>query len=242
MSETNNNIVPTETQQTTSAFVQGILNSVPLVLAAVPFAIVYGAMGQSLHLPFWLVMAISVFVFAGASQFIALTLLTAGTQIGIIIFTVFLVNLRHMLYAVSLVPHFKRVKHWQRALMGFSLTDETFAIVSNKMLTQPGTPFVSYYAGSALLMYLNWSLWTAIGFFVGTEIEGIQEFGLEIAMVVAFAGIVVSQLKNLSHYCCLLVAGVAAVITYDWPHQTGILFSSFAGILAGLLTDKATNK
>lgn len=239
MSPTTNSEGTVSTEaQARSPFFQGVLNSFPLVLAAVPFAIVYGAMGQSLDLPFWLVMAISVFVFAGASQFIALTLLTAGTQIGIIIFTVFLVNLRHMLYAVSLVPHFKKVKHWQRALMGFSLTDETFALVSNKMLTQPETQFVSYYSGSAVLMYVNWSIWTAIGFFVGGEIEGIQEFGLEIAMVVAFAGIVVSQLKNLSHYSCLLVAGVAAVITFDWPHQTGILFSSFAGILAGLMTDK----
>ena len=220
-----------------------MVGSIPLVLAATPFAIVYGALGQSLDMPFWLVMAISALVFAGASQFIALTLLATGTQIGIIIFTVFLVNLRHMLYAVSLVPYFQNVKKWQKALMGFSLTDETFALVSARMAgyktsNGPATEFVNYYAGSALFMYLNWNLWTAIGFFVGSEFAGIQEFGLEIAMVVAFAGIVVSQLKNASHYCCLLVATLAAVVSYDWPHQTGILFASFAGILAGLMSDK----
>lgn len=225
-----------------SALTAGIVSSIPLVLAATPFAVVYGALGQSLEMPFWLVMAISIFVFAGASQFIALTLLAAGAQIGIIVFTVFLVNLRHMLYAVSLVPQFKKVKHWQKALMGFSLTDETFALVSNKMLTEPKTQFIPYYSGTALFMYINWNIWTAIGFFVGTEFEGIQEFGLEIAMVVAFAGIVVSQLKNVSHYCCLLVAALAAILTYDWPHQTGILFSSFAGILAGLIADKIKNQ
>jgi predicted branched-subunit amino acid permease len=168
--------------------------------------------------------------------------LAAGAQVGIIIFTVFLVNLRHMLYAVSLVPYFKQVKHWQRVLMGFSLTDETFALVSNKMLLHPNSKFVGYYSGTALFMYLNWNIWTAIGFFVGAEFDGIQEFGLEIAMVVAFSGIVVSQLKNFSHYCCLLVAAIAAIFTYDWPHQTGILFSSFAGILAGLISDKLKEK
>lgn len=228
------------------SFKSGLVSSIPLVLAATPFAIVYGALGQSLDMPFWLIMAISVMVFAGASQFIALTLLATGTQIGIIIFTVFLVNLRHMLYAVSLVPYFNSVKRWQKALMGFSLTDETFALVSARMASRhaskaPVSGFVNYYAGSALFMYLNWNLWTAIGFFVGSEFEGIQEFGLEIAMVVAFAGIVVSQLKNTSHYCCLLVAALAAIVSYDWPHQTGILFASFAGILAGLIADTLTD-
>lgn len=234
--------VPENTRDNQSPLLSGIVTSIPLVLAAVPFAVVYGALGQSLDMPFWLVMAISIFVFAGASQFIALTLLATGAQIGIIVFTVFLVNLRHMLYAVSLVPHFKKVKHWQKALMGFTLTDETFALVSNRMLNHPKSQFVDYYAGTALFMYSNWVLWTAIGFFVGSEFEGIQEFGLEIAMVVAFSGIVISQLKNASHYCCLLVAATAAIISYDWPHQTGILFSSFAGILAGLIADKISNK
>lgn len=215
----------------------GMIQSFPLVLAATPFAIVYGALGESLGLSFALIMAISMLVFAGASQFIALTLLAAGTPIGVIVFTVFLVNIRHMLYAISLVPQFKRVPNWLRIPMAFTLTDETFAIVSSKMQQQPQTHFAAFYLASALFMYCNWALWSGIGFYVGSEFAGLKELGLEIAMVVAFAGIVVSQLKNLSHYACLLVAAIAAVISVDWPHQSGLLFSAFAGIAAGLIAD-----
>ena len=217
--------------------IAGIVQSIPLVFAATPFAIVYGALGESLGMSFWLIIAISMLVFAGASQFIALTLLAAGTPIGIIIFTVFLVNIRHMLYAISLVPQFKQVSSWVRIPMAYTLTDETFAIVTNKMQQQPNTHFVAFYLGSALFMYCNWALWSGIGFYVGSEFSGLKELGLEIAMVVAFAGIVVSQLKNLSHYACLLVAGIAAVISIDWPHQSGLLFSAFAGIATGLVVE-----
>ena len=49
-------------------FAQGALFSLPLIVAAIPFAIVYGALGEALQLSFWLVIAISMFVFAGASH------------------------------------------------------------------------------------------------------------------------------------------------------------------------------
>lgn len=230
----------------------GVLQSIPLVLAAVPFALVYGALGQSLQLSFALVMAMSILVFAGASQFIALTLLAAGAQVGIIVFTVFLVNLRHMLYSISLVPYLQRyqqhiqaqggnIRAWQKLLMGFTLTDETFAVVVNRMQQHPNTNLVAFYIGSSVFMYCNWILFSALGFQVGVMFSGLQDLGLEVAMVVAFTGIVVSQLKQPSHYFCMLTAGAAAIVSYHWPHQLGLLFSSFVAIAAGLLTE-AFNK
>jgi len=84
-------------------FFRGCWDILPLIIAAIPFGIVYGAMGQSLGLTEWQVMGMSLFVFAGSSQFIAVTLLASAAAFPIICLTVFIVNLRHMLYAASLM-------------------------------------------------------------------------------------------------------------------------------------------
>lgn len=221
--------------QASASLSDGIKDTLPLTLAAIPFGIIYGALGQSMGLSIWFVAAISIFVFAGASQFIALSLLSAGASAPIIVLTVFMVNLRHSLYSVSLLPYVSRLKQWQRFWMGFTLTDETYAVVINKaaQIGQKGN-ITRYYLGSAALMYGNWVLCSVLGFYVGASFPQLTDFGLDVAMVVAFTGIVMGQLRLPSHWFCALVASISGVLTYTWPHQTGLLFSAFIAISAGV--------
>lgn len=225
-----------EEQPTLGSVLLGIQDTIPLALAAIPFGIIYGALGQSLGLNVWFVSAISVFVFAGASQFIALSMLSAGASAPIIILTVFMVNLRHSLYSVSLLPFVTRLKQWQRFLMGFTLTDETYAVVINEAArVGQQNSITKFYLGSASLMYINWVIFTVAGFYVGEAFPELNDFGLDVAMVVAFTGIAISQIKMSSHWICAAVATVSGALTYSWPHQTGLLFSAFVAITAGVL-------
>jgi 4-azaleucine resistance transporter AzlC len=230
-------------QQTKTALAfQGAKDSFPLVVAAMPFGIVYGALGQSQGLSDWVVMAISIFVFAGASQFIAITLLATGAALPVIVSTVFIVNLRHSLYAVSLIPFVKHLSSQIRIAMGFVLTDETFAVVYNRLSNQADRNITAYYFGSAGFMYLNWQLCTLIGIVAGNNYPQLTEYGLDVAMVVAFIGIVVPHLKLSSHWICAIVAGVSGILTYQWPHQTGLLFSSILAIVMGVTAENLMKK
>lgn len=223
--------------------IRGAKDSLPLILAAMPFGIVFGALGHAQGLSDWVVMAISIFVFAGASQFIAVTLLASGATLPVIILTVFVVNLRHSLYAVSLIPFVRHFSSKIRVLMGFLLTDETFAVAYNEASKRVGQSGLNYYYfGSAGLMYLNWQLCTWIGIVTGNQFPQLTEFGLDVAMVVAFIGIVVPHLKMPSHWLCAVVAGVGGVLTYEWPHQTGLLFCSVLAISVGVLSEIQLNK
>jgi len=215
----------------------GSRDTLPLIVAAIPFGIVYGAMAQSLGLTQWQAMGMSVFVFAGASQFIAVTLLASAAALPVIIMTVFIVNLRHMLYAASLMSTADKVPALLRVPMAFWLTDETYAVVANRLREkhQDGKGFYAYYIGSALTMYLNWQLCTWIGITVGEQVPDMTKWGLDIAMIVAFIGIVVPALQNMAHWACTISAGVCILLTHDWPHQTGLLFSSVMAILVGML-------
>ncbi len=217
-------------------FLKGGLDTVPLIIAAAPFGLVYGALAISHGLSEWLVMAMSIFVFAGASQFVAVTLLAASAAYPVILATVFIVNLRHMLYAASLMPQLAKVSAWLRIPMAFWLTDETYATVSNRLSHSPNDEnFTHYYIGSGFFMYSSWVFFSWLGMTLGQQIPDITRWGLDVAMVVAFVSIVVPLLRNYADWACALVAAISAVLTYDWPHQTGLLFSSFIAIAVGVV-------
>lgn len=219
----------------------GARDTLPLVIAAMPFGIVYGAMAQSAGLSLWATLGMSAFVFAGSAQFIAVTLLASSAALPVILLTVFVVNARHLLYSASLMPHATRLPQWFRVPMAFWLTDETFAVVSNRLAQQPPRSELPwYYLGSALFMYGNWLVCTGIGVVLGDRIPNLTHWGLDVAMIVAFIGIVVPALRHRAHWACALVAGVSALVTHDWPNQTGLLFSSVLAIVVGAGLEKAT--
>jgi len=229
------------TKNTRSSFLLGVRDTLPLIIAAVPFAIVYGALAISQGLSEWMVMGMSIFVFAGASQFVAVTLLASTTFYPIILLTVFIVNLRHMLYAASLMPQLAKVPQLWRVPMAFWLTDETYAAVSNRFShgevnqDSKNIQFTAFYFGSGIAMYTSWVFFSWLGMTLGQTIPDITSWGLDVAMVVAFIGIVVPHLKNHADWACALTAGISAILTIGWPHQTGLLFSSFIAIAMGVL-------
>lgn len=219
----------------------GAVETLPLVIAAFPFGIVFGALAQSTGLDFAVTLGMSAIVFAGASQFIAITLLAAATAMPVILMTVFVVNLRQMLYSANLMHH---VEHWPqrwRAPLAFWLTDETFAAVSDRLNRHPGAPGLRwFYLGSALFMYSFWQTATVLGFTLGEQVPGLADWGLDVAMIVAFVGIVVPLLKARADWACAVVAFVSALLTHTWPHQSGLLFSSLLAIAVGLWLGKGS--
>jgi 4-azaleucine resistance transporter AzlC len=189
----------------------------------------------------------SVFVFAGSSQFIALGLLASGTALPLIILTTFVVNLRHLLYAASLVPHLQRAaaqmpqgspQIW-KLLLGFLLTDEAFMVAIARYNQPDSSPHKHWYHfGAAAFMYVNWSLCTLIGITVGQFIPNVRNWGLDFAMSVTFIGMVIPYLVNRPMVIAVLVAGLASLLTHSLPHQLGLMVAALLGITAGVLCER----
>lgn len=217
----------------------GALETLPLVVAAFPFGVVFGAMAHGIGFEFSVAIGMSSIVFAGASQFIAVTLLASAAAMPVIVLTVFIVNLRQMLYSANLMHH---VGHWPqplRALLAFWLTDETFAVVTDRLNRHPGEPGLRwFYLGSALFMYSFWQVATTTGYLLGEQVPGLESWGLDVAMVVAFIGIVVPALRRRADWACAATAFVAALLTHHWPHQSGLLLASLAAIAVGMIASR----
>jgi 4-azaleucine resistance transporter AzlC len=220
----------------------GAAETLPLIVAAFPFGIVFGALAQSTDLGFSVALGMSAIVFAGASQFIAITLLAAGTVLPVIVVTVFIVNLRQLLYSANLMHHVEKWPHRWRLVLAFWLTDETFAVVSDRINRHPGAPGSRwFYLGSALAMYGFWQIATVTGYLLGEQLPGLDKWGLDVAMIVAFIGIVVPALQSRADWACAAVAFFAALLTHQWPHQSGLLVSSVIAIGVGLFVSRGAS-
>jgi 4-azaleucine resistance transporter AzlC len=225
-----------------SSFLAGARDTFPLIVGAMPFGLIFGTLAQSSGLSFTGTLAMSAFVFAGSAQFIALSLIAAGTAWPIVVLTTGAVNLRHALYSATLAPYISRLpQRWQLPL-AFWLTDETFAVVIKRYTNQVDAPHNhGYYLGSALSMYLHWQFCTFLGLIGGQMLPHATEWGLDFAMPVTFIGMVIPYLKNRAMGMTVTVAGLVSLLTFSMPHKLGLMVATLAGVGAGLIFGKGQN-
>jgi 4-azaleucine resistance transporter AzlC len=223
------------TRSRQSEFSSGIRDTLPMLVGAAPFAIIFGSLTPSAHLALWQGQLMSLSVFAGSSQFIGVGLMASAAGMLVIWLATFIVNLRHTLYAATLLPRVRHLPLRWRWLLGFLLTDETFAIVNSHYLRHPDNPLGHwYFLGSGLAMYINWQCWTLIGLIFGAAFPQLQSMGLDYAMVVTFIAIVVPQLTKLPQLAAAITAGAAAYLLRGLPYKLGLLAAIAAGVAVGL--------
>lgn len=219
-------------------FWRGARDSLPMLVGAAPFAVIFGTLAAPSGLSAWAALAMSVFVFAGSAQFIALTLLAGGAGLIVIVITTFVVNLRHALYSATLLPYVAPLPQRWRLPLAFWLTDETFAVVQRRYAEADASPNKHwYYLGSCLVMYANWFFWTLCGVLLGRSVEGLDQLGLEFAMAATFTGIVVPLLKQRPTVCAAVTAAVVALAAHRLPYKLGLMLAALAGVLVGVWLD-----
>jgi 4-azaleucine resistance transporter AzlC len=228
----------TTTYSRRAEFWAGARATLPLIAGAIPFGIIFGAVGVTSNLSSPAVMGMSLFVFAGSAQFIAVGLVASGLSIGVIILTTFVVNLRHALYAASLAPFMKHLPQRWLLPLGFWLTDESYAVMILRYNKPDESPYKHWFhLGSSVAMYTNWQICTLIGIIAGQQIEDPQSWGLDFAMVVTFIGIVVSLVESKPVLVSVVVSGVTAVLANGLRHKLGLMLAALLGIAAGVVAE-----
>lgn len=224
---------PTSTPR--SEFVKGLRDSIPLIIGAIPFGIIFGALAVSSGMSVIAALAMSIFVFAGSSQFIAANMFAAQAAPLVIIFTTFIVNLRHALYGATLAPHLKNLSQKWLLPLGFWLTDETFAVTATYYNASQSPHKHWYQLGSSIGMYSNWFACTVIGVIAGQAItpDQARQLGFEFAMIVTFIGIVIPMVRTRPIIGAILAAGVMSVLTNHLDNKLGLVISALVGVAVG---------
>ena len=220
-------------------FTAGTRDTVPMLVGAAPFGVIFGTLVASGPLHLWHGQLMSLVVFAGSAQFIALGLIAGHAGFAVVWATTLIVNLRHMLYSATLAPHVAHLPmHWRWTLGGL-LTDEVFAVAwAHYRLHPPGSVGPYYFLGSGLSMYINWQIWTLAGLLFGAAFPGLQSLGLDFAMVATFIAIVVPQLVAVRFVAAAATSGALAFFWQGWPYKLGLLGAVFAGVVVGVLLSR----
>ena len=214
-------------------------DTVPMLVGASPFGVIFGTLAIASGLPVWLTLALSALVFAGSSQFVAVSLIGGGASLPVIWLTTLVVNLRHALYSATLLPYARELPARWRWALAFWLTDETFAVVENQLRHHASLKDGSrYWLGSSLAMYFNWQLWTIVGVLLGQSVPVLATLGLDFAMVATFAAIVALQLRERPVLFAAVVAGAVALLARGLPYKLGLMLAAFAGVATGVLVEQ----
>jgi len=192
----------------TSEFWVGVWDSVPLTIGVVPFGITCGIMALTAGLTAGEALLMSTCVFAGASQFVAITMLGAGVSgWSLIVFTTLLINIRHLLMGASLAPYIMRLPISVQALLSFGMVDETYAITIDRIHKKGYS--ANYQLGANTAFYSVWILSTAVGVLLSGYITDPLAWGLDFAMPAIFLAMLIPRLINST---AVVVCGVAALV------------------------------
>ena len=216
----------------------GVRDSIPLVVGVIPFGITCGIMALTAGLTSGEALLMSMCVFAGASQFIAITMLGAGNNgWGLIVVTTLLVNLRHLLMGASLAPYIIRLPIYLQALLSFGMVDETYAITIDRIHKDGYS--VSYQLGANMMFYSAWIVSTAVGVLLSGYISDPLAWGLDFAMPAIFISILIPRLINpVALAVCSVAALVAVVGALYMPGKWYIIAACLAATVVGGLMDK----
>ncbi len=217
----------------------GIAKTFPLVLGAVPFGVAYGIVAVQAGLSVAETMLMSLIVFAGASQFMAVVMLQSGVGIPLIVASTFLVNLRHLVMGLSLSPYLANLtSRWHR-LLAFSMTDESYVTTVTHYRAQSDEERNPYFMlGSGGSLYVVWAAASLTGALASHSIADPLAWGIDFAMPAAFLTMLLPQLISRRAAVVVLVAAAVATATFVLvPGTWYIILAVLAGTATGVILE-----
>lgn len=221
-----------------SGFGAGLVTSVPLILGYFPIAFSFGVAATRAGLTGAESLALSVIIYAGAAQFVAVTLIASGTPLLVMAFTLVAMNLRHVLYGPAVLKRAGadlRLRHaWA---WSFGLTDEVFgatlgAIARGRTVSEP------FMFGLGLGAYAAWLSGTAVGALAGggaLDTYPAISAGLGFMLPALFLALLLSILTRAQIPVILLAGAVTAGVALCANTTVGLLAGMVVGAAFGLI-------
>jgi 4-azaleucine resistance transporter AzlC len=185
----------------------GLVASLALVPSVFVYGTVFGGLAVQAGLTAAQIFGMSVLVFAGASQFVAVPMLAAGTPALAIVVTTYVINMRHYLMAATLAPSFRGFHRGWLALIAHVINDESFAVA----VARSRPPDARVYLGSAAAIAGSFIIGVVVGVAVGGLVERPERYGLDFAFPAVFLALVAVQLRHRTDWIVAIGAAVLAV-------------------------------
>ncbi|GLB58830.1 AzlC family ABC transporter permease [Cytobacillus sp. NCCP-133] len=208
---------------------RGLQSGISIAIGYAPIALTFGLLAKTTGLSIGETALMSLLVFAGAAQYISLSLLSLGTGIFEIILTTFIVNIRHFLMSTSLNEKWEDSQTANKAILSFGITDETFSVaaVRDEKVTS------GYMLGLISISYSSWVVCSGLGHLIGASLPQTLQESMSVALYAMFVGLLVPSMKK--SVKVVFLAALAAIFNIIFT-LTNALSTGWAIVLATLLS------
>lgn len=218
-------------------FWAGVRAELPLLLGVIPFGMIYGMLALEAGLTPLTTQAMSSLLFAGSAQIITVELVRTATPGFIIILTIFLLNLRHMLYSASIAPYLEKVPLRWKLLLAYLLTDEAYAVTITHFTRLKNVHYRHMVLfGAGITLWLAWQLSTAAGILMGAVIP--TGWSLDFTIALTFIALAMPAIHDRPGLVAALTSGITAVLAYNLPYKLGLVLAALVGIAAGMWSER----
>jgi 4-azaleucine resistance transporter AzlC len=218
-------------------FADGLKTISPIIVAAMPIGLVFGAVAAAKGLSPLEVVLMSAMVFAGGSQFVAMDIWTHPASWTALGFAALLVNVRHVLMGASLARKMDAFSPWQKYFGVLVMADENWAMAEARARKAALTP--AFFAGLSVLFYVNWIICSLAGALLGAFLGDPAVIGLDFAFPAVFIVLVMGFWKGPSTGMILIASALASILVHVLvPGAWYIGAGASAGLAAALLAGR----
>ena len=158
----------------------------------------------------------SLFIYAGSMQYVAVGLLAGGAPLITVAVTTLIVNARHLFYGVSMLDKYKNIGKIKPYLI-FALTDETYSLLCKDNSKIEPENKKKYYFLVSILNHSYWITGSVLGATVGSLVEFNSE-GIDFVLTALFVTIFIEQWMSTKKHIPALIgvfASVASIIIFS---------------------------
>lgn len=145
----------------THSALKGAREAIPLLGGYIPVSLSFGLVATQAGFTTWEAAAISLLIYAGASQFLFVGMIAAGSPLWLVVAMTLLINVRHVVYGPNLAALLPQSRHWPWLMHG--LTDQVFALALTRLPQLDKPERFGWFLGASLLAWGAWIIGTIVG-------------------------------------------------------------------------------
>lgn len=218
-------------------FQRGLAAGFPIMLGYLPIALTYGVLAKQTGMSLLDLTMMSAFVYAGASQFMAVNMIAVSASAMEIIIATFVLNFRHFVMSLSFMNSLRTVERKWKVPLTLGLTDETFAVSAFHPREAKERHGALFYLGIIIIAYLSWVVGSLLGGLLGEVIPASLSKSMGIALYAMFIGLLIPSVKK--NVKVGLIAVLAMLINFicvelglssGWSIVIGTVVGGMSGI------------
>jgi 4-azaleucine resistance transporter AzlC len=217
---------------------EGLIAAIPLVIGYLPVAFTFGLLAKQSEISMFNTMSLSGFVYAGASQFMGVSMFLKGISTFQILLATFILNFRNFVMSLSFNHQQRHISKGKRIYLSLTLTDENYAITSlNSQSSNQKLKDSNYFIALHSVAYLSWLVGTLLGVLFSNFIPATLRDSMGISIYALFIGLITPAIRSNWKTCVIVLMSMflnsifSIYITKGWSLIISTLIASSFSII-----------